>query len=551
MNKLVFNIDSYEVIMDDPSFMVLSVDIMSDGINRNGSEFLEEDMIRHIPKLFNKPINCIVRHGDFSGHAWTEEEAKSQFGVGTFPETNDVKVIEKNGKKYLRANAIIWKYLYPEVSKILKERGEVSVSMEIMPKKVEKMPKGILRIREWSFEAVTLLGKFVKAGIEGAEALVVKYSEDVDYYDDVMIKYCLAMDKIIPTDKVVNEINNYLSSDINEPMAIKIANNLNGDKAFTYSELKELYNDYLSLDTKFGGEIVHNWFNAVINQKEGGNNTMDKIKEALMSRFSGDLEYFSHDGEKVICFDYTSAEYKSFNYTVKEIEDEKIELDVSEEGTKVYKLKDSEMFAEKVEDGAEIEIKISVSMEKLYEVIKTLKDSNLSMREEMIAKEEEKTAYDLSLDLAKKETEELKTSFEEVTKELESVKLEKENFESKIDTISELQKELTDLRNYKTNKEDELKKGAINALYSKYNEFLTKEELESLNEKAKDMTIEAFSKEVSSIVVPKMEIVLESLKQNSSKDNVSENNLQFTSLPNNASEEEEIDNSLLGKLGRI
>ena len=107
MKKMNFSVDSFEVIVNDPSFMVLQMDIISDGVNKHGTEFLEEDIINSIPNISNKPINCTMQYGDFSNHAFNKAEEKKQVGVGLVPESNRAKMIVKDGKNFLRVNSII------------------------------------------------------------------------------------------------------------------------------------------------------------------------------------------------------------------------------------------------------------------------------------------------------------------------------------------------------------------------------------------------------------------------------------------------------------
>jgi len=283
MDLMRFSVDSYEVIVNNPSFMVLQIDLISDGINKHGTEFLEEDMIKSIPHLYNKPLNAIIKNGDFSDHAYTKEDAKKQLGLGTIPETNDIKIVEKKGKKFLRTNAIIWKYLYPEASDILTKRKEVAVSVEIRPLKIEKLPSGVVRIKEWVYEAITLLGRFVKPAIEDADATILKYSSNEDYFEETLLKYGLMIDKIIPPNKILEFSNNSLTKEINSIEAIKLIEKMSSEY-LTFADIQKMSYTYDSLEDEvkksMGGDKVSNWLNNVISEKEGGH-VVDKIKEFL------------------------------------------------------------------------------------------------------------------------------------------------------------------------------------------------------------------------------------------------------------------------------
>jgi hypothetical protein len=84
----------------------------------------------------------------------------------------------------------------------------------------------------------------------------------------------------------------------------------------------------------------------------------------------------------------------------------------------------------------------------------------------------------------------------------------------------------------KVEKESAEKQEKINALYSKYAEYLTEEDLASLNEKSTSINdIKDFSKELYSVVTPKIEAKIEALKMNG-VDSGSGDNLKYTTVPN-------------------
>jgi len=549
MDLMRFSVDSYEIIANNPSFMVLQIDLISDGINRHGTEFIEEDMVKSIPHLYNKPLNAIIKNGDFSDHAYTKEDAKKQLGLGTIPETNDIKIVEKKGKKFLRTNAIIWKYLYPEASNILTKRKEVAVSVEIRPLKIEKLPSGVVRIKEWVYEAITLLGRFTKPAIEDADAKVLKYSSNEDYFDETLLKYGVMIDKIIPPNKILEFSNKCLTKEINSIEAIKLLEKMSSEY-LTFADIQKMNYTYNSLNDEvkksIGGDKVSNWLNNIISEKEGGH-VVDKIKEFLINKFSDNLSYVSHNDTEVFCFDYISSTYKSFSYSTKEEDNELEVLELSEEFKTVVKLSESGIFVEQLEEGQTIDFSANLSIEKFSKVL----DDNKAMISEL---EKSKEEVSTDLETLKLSETDAKSKLADSETKITELELEKKELNEKIISYSELEKELVKLRLFKEGKEKSEKTEIINSLYSKYEEFLTDEDIVSLNEKSKDLEVKEFEKELYSIVMPKAISNIEVLKsQNKNQnDGGSSDNLLYTTFPKNTNDEEvEKKTSLLSRIKNI
>ena len=542
MKRMKFSIDSHEIIVNNPSFMVLQMDIISDGVNKHGTEFRGEDIVSSIPKLNNVPINCTIEYGDFTNHAFTEEEEKKQLGVGVVPETNNAKMIVKDGKNFLRINSIIWKYLFPQASEILKRREKVDISIEITPTEVFKRENGIVVITDWAYEAITLLGAYVSPAIVSAQAKVVKYSNNTDYFSDVMIKYGTMFDSFIVPDVIIEECKGVLSQLNNDQKLISFAENLSGFNNYNYKQIIDLSANFSKLEEesskKLNKELIKNWFSAIIKEKEGGSK-VDKIKEALLSKLGENQKYSFHNDEKVFFFDMSVAKHKSINYSIEEVE-EVTTVKFSEEETDVIKVKGTDEFVTELGDGQEAEDSISYSIEKYAELISKVEEVKKANQElETKYSEVNSTNETIGKDL---EAEKAKYS------ELEAIKNDLEN---KVLSFSEIEKDLLELKEYKTNKEEELKSNAINSLYSKYKDFLSNEEIEGLNEKAKDMEIGEFSKEVYSVVLPKLEAKIETLASVNAEDGASGDNLKYTSVPKTPEYEEDTESTLLSRLERI
>jgi len=248
---------------------------------------------------------------------------------------------------------------------------------------------------------------------------------------------------------------------------------------------------------------------------------------------------------KNFCFDYISSAYKSFSYSTKE--DELEVLEVSEDFKTVVKLSESGIFVEQVEEGQTIDFSANLSIEKFSKVL----DDNKAMITEL---EKSKGEVFAELEVLKLSETDVKSKLEDSESKITDLETEKKELNDKIISYSDLEKELIELRLFKETKEKDEKAESINSLYSKYEEFLTDEDIVSLNEKSKDLELKEFEKELYSVVMPKAISNIEVLKSQSKNqnDDGSNDNLKYTTLPKNTNDEDTKKNpSLLSRIKNI
>lgn len=558
--KINFSVDAFEVIVNDPSFMVLEIDIISDGRNRHKTEFMVEDIVRNIPKLSNKPLNCLFSPGnvDFKEHAWTEEELKKQIGIGTVPESNKAKIVEKKGRKFLRLNAIVWKYLFPQAEAILKRRKKVAISMEITPLNGYRSEDGKSTvITDWNYEAITLLGHGVMPAIPDAQALVTKFSSMDNYFQDIMVKYGAIVDSYTIPDKIKENIKFELEKQQSNPEALVEAFNVLNRNTLNYTEIIALKEKILSLSdsgkTLLSDEEFLKWTDAIEKERNGGTEDLEKIKELLTQKFSEDVKYISHNETVVFCFDYETAQFKSFKYTYEKVEEEE-KLEVEDEFEVVVKLEDSEEFKsiDSLEEGEAIEDSTMYSISAYQKV----KEEYNSCKEKLSKKE---TEYE-ELEKDKKEKEDAYSA------DIKALESDKKVFSAKVTELGEeinslnekilsysvLEEEIIELREYKTSKDMAEKSEKINSLYAKYAEHLTEEEVNALNEKASTIEYDELVKEVYSIVTPKMESALDALIKEKNTSGGSADNLNYNVMNNiNTDDDNGKPKSLLQRLKEL
>ena len=169
---LKFNIDQINLIQDisDDQLAIAEIFVCHDKNNLHDLPIDLKDLIIAAPTLLNKFLIAESVNGDFGTHT------DKQVIIGFFPKENNLRYVEKDGFTYLVADAIISKIYADWAYDIFTQDNERSVSMEITILET-KEEDGKNYIKSFVFNAVTILGKKVLPACEGANAKIVKFSE--------------------------------------------------------------------------------------------------------------------------------------------------------------------------------------------------------------------------------------------------------------------------------------------------------------------------------------------------------------------------------------
>lgn len=185
--------------INNGDFLSLKLYAISDGLNRNDSEFLRESFEECIPTIYNKPILCLFdkdlndarEHNskvaiDEEGVVYDSYLGENERAVGSIPEGAKISVEMIDGKSWIVIDgAVIWTEYNRELVKLLKKQKKKKVSVEVMP--IESYEKdGIFYFKKWKFLGITILGKhedgsLVEEGIEGAKLLLSDYIESIKF----------------------------------------------------------------------------------------------------------------------------------------------------------------------------------------------------------------------------------------------------------------------------------------------------------------------------------------------------------------------------------
>lgn len=178
MNKeLSFEVEGFNVIDDysDNQLAIVEVYVCHDGNNHHNMP-IDLSVIKKAKRtLKNKFLVAGFDGDDFEGHEPDEQI------VGFFPESSEMKFVEKDGRTYLVAQAIMSKVYAKWAYDVFvdDEDNYRSVSMEITVLGTEvNDDDGLEHITKFVFNGVTLLGESHMPACEGANASIIKFSKE-------------------------------------------------------------------------------------------------------------------------------------------------------------------------------------------------------------------------------------------------------------------------------------------------------------------------------------------------------------------------------------
>ena len=174
--KISFEVQGFDVIDDysDNQFAIVEIYVCHDGNNLHNMP-IDLSVIKKAKKtLKNKFLVAGFDGDDFEGHE------PDELIVGVFPESSEMKFVEKNGKTYLVAQAIISKVYAKWAYDVFveDEDNERAVSMEITVLGTELQDDGLEHITKFVFNGVTLLGESHMPACEGSNASIIKFSKE-------------------------------------------------------------------------------------------------------------------------------------------------------------------------------------------------------------------------------------------------------------------------------------------------------------------------------------------------------------------------------------
>lgn len=214
MNKVfsvpVSNLQIEEVNNGD--FLKVKMYIISEGINRNNTNFLFESFEPSMKTIYNKPIlayynkrlNDTEEHNsklsiDEKGKEFYDYDfASAEKPVGVIPESAKVYIEKVNDKNWIVIDsAFIWTEYNKRLTDLIKRQINKKVSVEVEFLESYDDENGIECAKLWKFLGVTILGRDqigneYREGIEGAH-LIMKDYESSDEFNSYKKKFNFAL----------------------------------------------------------------------------------------------------------------------------------------------------------------------------------------------------------------------------------------------------------------------------------------------------------------------------------------------------------------------
>ena len=181
MDEIInLDVDYINILENDSDYMVVQLDLLYYGQNRNNCIITEAAVRDAIPTIYNKYI--IYRYdpylNDFEEHNRSDADTTMTI-CGHIPSQAATSFVNRDGRTYLRVEGVISKLYQPKVYDILKRRhGEVKVSIEMKLLQSSTDANGITVVDKFSLLGVCLLGQYILEGIDGSKVEVLKYSFD-------------------------------------------------------------------------------------------------------------------------------------------------------------------------------------------------------------------------------------------------------------------------------------------------------------------------------------------------------------------------------------
>ncbi len=252
MNPMVFSLEADRVKLKKilgSNFLQLEMKAVSEGDNRNKSNFSLESMQDALPSFRNKPILGYfnTKEQDFESHNgswkkdpetdtsyWDTNMPNGERILGLIRESDSVFIEPDNkGKNWIVLTCALWvQYALPQIKRLLKDKKK-KVSVEIDIKEYEDRD-GIRYIKKFELLGITILGskngKPVMEGIEGASASVLDIIDN-EVFNRQKTALCFAYKELDGDAAEVENSNKEDSEQLDNELTFKDAEELDEEKA--------------------------------------------------------------------------------------------------------------------------------------------------------------------------------------------------------------------------------------------------------------------------------------------------------------------------------
>ena len=485
--KVSLSVDALEVSDEvlDNHLAIIEVYVCHDGNNAHNLPIKLETIKDAQESLKNKPLVAGFDGFDFEGHEVDEVL------IGYFPESSHMQYVEKNGKNYLVAEAIMPKLYAKWAYDIFQRDKNKSVSMEIEVLDFEELNENETEIKKFIFNAVTVLGGTHMPACEGASATMIKFSKEnaKEVYDKHLTSQNIKRKYFDVNIPIEDDNTTYMDKDI------KINNNKEAavDSDSWNNPGKALYEPLLESNNK--QSLVNEAYLIVESGYEDAPSEHLKYPHhslkgsELVLNVKGVIAAFQRASQEGI----VSGKVKSHllrHYHELGLSTENFEI--NEEGGQ--SMPEEEIKDEKVEMEEE-----KVEEEKSEEEVKeeTEKPEETKMETFESEKEDEKSDRDDAKEEAKKEEEDERSEIDDYKEEEKGEEMEastgehpEEEFNADKARIKELEAEVDSLKAKLCDYEAEDKTRIVEAALANVMELMSQEEISNLREESKNYSLD-------------------------------------------------------------
>lgn len=208
----VESVDIQEINNGD--FLKLKMYVISNGINRNRSEFVRESFESGMSTMYNKPIlayfnkklndteehNSELDMDDYGNVFYDYDYEGAEKPVGVVPESANIYIETIDNKDWIVIDsAYVWTEYNKRLTNLIKRQIKKKVSVEVEALKSHDDGE-VEKITSWKFLGVTILGKAptgeeIVEGIEGAKLILKDYADNDKGFSTYKTKFNFALNK--------------------------------------------------------------------------------------------------------------------------------------------------------------------------------------------------------------------------------------------------------------------------------------------------------------------------------------------------------------------
>lgn len=176
MEKINFSVENIEEISENPdsSFSIMKVDFFASGDNSHELIISEETLLKTAKTIYNVPV--VWKYDKTSDDAMSHET--DEYPCGFVKEGSLIEEKRLSDNRLMLSTVVyIWKKYSGKLIDIFKRDRKKSVSVEMTVLEAND-DSGKVEVTDYKFEAITILGRFIRPAIPDASISVLSFSNE-------------------------------------------------------------------------------------------------------------------------------------------------------------------------------------------------------------------------------------------------------------------------------------------------------------------------------------------------------------------------------------